>query len=273
MIFEEIDSTLQTHNITVDWNEIEETSESINDKWEDYGAYERNITRVQQRDLQKALENTYKNTIGKLLMEYGSLVEPLVENAEQVQDAVEVNPTCDNECGMRCFQPDTYDFFNSTWVYNFNQTCFHACGCQFKFESWNATQQDQLVNDIENLEDNLDAFEAYGARMSQTAQNILVPALERYNQRSADLQNEYLKTVRATAIEDLGCDSTCVNYCTNGYYVTFYDLSSCIDLCYCDGLESAINLDDGTYNMPQLVLYAKGSKQALSALYRNKNKF
>ncbi len=109
--------------------------------------------------------------------------------------------------------------------------------------------------------------------MAHNAEGIIVPALERFTARAQALQNEYLSTVRATAVIDLGCDEVCVNRCTNGYLYTFYDLSSCISQCYCAGIEDALTLDNGVYSLPQMTLYAKGSPAAMKSFYKLKSKF
>lgn len=100
-----------------------------------------------------------------------------------------------------------------------------------------------------------------------------MPALNRYENRSQEIMNEYLKTVRNTAVNDLGCNATCVNTCTNGHTVCFFELSQCLSQCTCANIDEVIRLEKGQYNYPQLMLYAKGSQRAINTFFKNMNKF
>jgi hypothetical protein len=224
-------------------------------------------------EIQTALQDTYKNTLGKLMMEYGTLVEPLLNHTEQMGDGLEFNGTCNDDCAIKCWVPERYDTFSDAWVFGYNTSCIQGCGCEFKFESYSSYDRAQFDSDAEFVEAEFQHLEQYGAKMAKDAENILVPALERYNQRASALQNEYVKTVRATAIYDLGCNEACVNQCTNFFYNDFFSMSDCLSHCYCTGIEGALQLEEGTYSVPEMVLYAKGNHQALKAFHSLKAKF
>jgi len=249
--------------------------EAVDDRWQAYEEYEANYNREQALEIQTALQDTYKNTLGKLMMEYGTLVDPLVNNTEKLGNGLDVvyNASCDSACAMQCWVPEKFDTYSEKWVFGYNATCFNGCGCQFNFQTYNKTERTKFNKNANNVEDDLEDIQKYVEQMNKDAQNIIVPALERYNERASALQNEYIKTVRATAIYDLGCNETCVNTCTNQYYYCFYQMSSCLSHCYCQSLESALQLEEGTYSMPEMVLYAKGNHQALKSFYSLKSKF
>jgi predicted nuclease with TOPRIM domain len=84
---EKADEILRQHNVTVDWakleEEVDEVSDAVSDiedRWEAYMEYEANYSQEQRKEIKTTLENTYKNTLGKLMMEYGTLVEPLLNH-------------------------------------------------------------------------------------------------------------------------------------------------------------------------------------------------
>lgn len=266
--------TWESYDLQVNWDEIEETAESIAKKWEDYSKFEKRINRENAKDLEKALGDAYKESVGKIVMEWGDLIAPLVDHVGEAFDNKTMRGVCDAECGVKCWRADKFDKKNNNWQYGFNVTCFKACGCEFKFDNKgqvsNETKRD-FQRAARNIEGDVAELLKYGEELAENARDKIIPALERYNNRTSQVMNEYLKTIRSTAINDLGCNSTCVNRCTNGYTTCFFELSSCISRCACANLDEVIRLDRGQYNYPSLMLYAKGNQRAINTFFRNKN--
>lgn len=268
-------SEWESFKIDIDWKEIQETADSIDKKWDAYEAYEKKWSMEQARDLKKALQNAYKDTVGKVSMEWGKLIEPLVDHVGEAFDNKNATGVCDAECAVKCWRPDRFDRVNRLWTYGFNNTCFtQGCGCEFKLSKKMSEQtKKEMAESGKKIEKDLAQLAKYGEELASEARDILVPALEKYAKNTATLQNEYLKTVRATAIQDLGCNAPCVNSCTSGYTTCFFALSSCISQCACAGLDEVIDLSHGSYNFPSLMLYAQGDARAINTFYRNKDLF
>lgn len=268
-------SEWESVKIDIDWKEIQETADSIDKKWDAYEKFEKKWTMEQARDLKIALQNAYKDTVGKVVMEWGTLVAPLVEHVGEAWDNKTAPGVCDAECAVKCWNPDRFDRVNKVWVYGFNATCFtNVCGCEFKFTKKMTEQAKKDFKESgKKIEKDVAQLLKYGNDLAEDARDILVPALEKYAKNTAVLQNEYLKTVRQTAIEDLGCNSACVNKCTNGYTTCFFAMSQCISQCTCAGLDEVIDLSHGSYNYPSLMLYAQGNSRAINTFYRNKDLF
>lgn len=265
-------SVWDSYEISVNWNEINETANSIAQKWDEYNKYEKKTSREAARDLARALEDTYKDSVGKIVMEWGETVGPLVDHVGEAFDNSTMKGNCDAECGVKCWDAKRFDTKSNNWQYGFNVTCFRACGCEFKLDKkQNNKTKEQFERAARKIENDLEDFVEYGQKVAKDAEKKIIPALDRYNNKTAQIMNEYLKTVRATAINDLGCNSTCVNRCTNGYTTCFFELSSCISQCTCANLDEVIHLEKGRYNYPQLMLYAKGSQRAINTFFRNKD--
>lgn len=204
-------------------------------------------------------------------MDYYDLMAPLVDHVGDAFDNSSMAGECEVSCGVKCWNERKFDKENSQWFFGFNRTCFRSCGCEFKVDK-KMTQKtkDELNRAGQLIEKDIAKLAQYGEKLAIEARNSLLPAVQKFTQKQNELKNEYLKTVRATAIQDLSCDAPCVNQCTNGYTTCFFELSSCLSTCNCDALEGSIDLSVGKRNAASLVLYAKGSVRALEALFENK---
>lgn len=264
----------ESYEIRVDWNEIEDTANSIAKKWDDYGKFEKKVNDERNKELKRALEDTYKEAVGKITMEWGDLVEPLVDHVGEAFDNKTMKGVCDAHCAVKCWNGKKFDTKNKNWQYGFDKACFSKCGCEFKLDKkpTNQTKKD-FENAAKKIEGDVAELLKFGEQVADEARDKLVPALEKYDKRSQEIIDEYLKTVRNTAVKDLGCDSTCVNKCTNGKTQCFFELNECLSKCTCAGLDEVIQLEKGKVNYPKLMLYAKGSQRAVNAFFRNIDKF
>lgn len=264
----------ESYDLQVNWDEVEDTAHSIAKKWEDYSKFEQKVNKERNKELKKALEDAYKESVGKIVIEWGDLVAPIVDHVGEAFDNKTKGGVCDAECAVKCWRANKFDSKNKNWQYGFNKTCFGNCGCEFKLDKkpTNETKRD-FERAARNIEGDISELLKYGEELAENARDKIVPALDRYNNRTSEIMNEYLRTVSSTAINDLGCNATCVNRCTNGRTTCFFQLSECISRCECANIDEVIRLEKGQYNYPQLMLYAKGNQRALNTFFRNMDKF
>ena len=89
------------------------------------------------KDIVKGVANAYKNTWGKMILEYGKTVGPVYRAYGDLIEEINVNPTCNETCAITCFKPSkVHDGVNANWTLGFKRSCFeNTCGCKFNIES------------------------------------------------------------------------------------------------------------------------------------------
>ena len=89
------------------------------------------------KDVLKGVANAYKNTWGKMIIEYGKTVAPIYRAYGDLIEEVNVNPTCNETCAITCFKPcKVDDGISANWTLGFKRSCFeNTCGCKFSFEA------------------------------------------------------------------------------------------------------------------------------------------
>jgi hypothetical protein len=79
--------------------------------------------------------------------------------------------------------------------------------------------------------------------------------------------------VRDVAINDLSCDASCANVCTNGQYVWMSEVSECLSSCNCDAFDDLVDFEyKGKFNYQQLVVYSQGNMKLWNLFKQNKNR-
>ena len=63
-------------------------------------------------DVLASVNEAYKNTAAKIIMEYGDKIAPVYESYGKLMDDVEVNDKCNTACGVKCFVPRYHDKIN-----------------------------------------------------------------------------------------------------------------------------------------------------------------
>ncbi len=81
----------------------------------------------------KALGDAYKNTVGKIILDYGKTVAPVYKTYGDLMEDVQVNKECNETCAIKCWKPSKADRVDIRYVLGFNRTCFNDCNCKFKF--------------------------------------------------------------------------------------------------------------------------------------------
>lgn len=259
--------TQAKYNATLQEQEAERMTNSVMQKFRQFGerAVKENSKEAEQ--LCKSLGDAYKNTVGKIILEYGNTIAPVYKAYGDLMGELQVNSACNETCAVKCWKPKKHEVINSQYILGFERTCFNACNCKFKFEtSFNTTAGQQKINNYNNAIDNL---EKQTNKLAQEAKSIVQPALDAFGDNAAKLQKDYLDTLKKSAIQDLGCDAKCVNVCTDSDYFEFWEVPACISDCKCTKVDSVLDISQGKYNLPQLALYADGNIEAWQLFKKN----
>jgi len=94
----------ESYDIQVNWDEVEDTANSIAKKWEDYSKFEQNVNNERNKELKKALEDAYKESVGKIVMEWADLVAPMVDHVGEAFDNKKKTGMCDASCAVKCWR-------------------------------------------------------------------------------------------------------------------------------------------------------------------------
>jgi hypothetical protein len=88
-------------------------------------------------DVSHGISNAYKNTWGKMIIDYGKTVSPINRAYGDLIEEINVNPTCNQTCAITCFKPLTVDDgITANWRLGFKRSCFeNTCGCKFNIKS------------------------------------------------------------------------------------------------------------------------------------------
>lgn len=160
---------VESVNITVDVGALEEMGNSIGKKWKDFERKFKNHTRKEAKEYEKAIVDAYKNTVGKIIMDFGDTVAPIIENAGELLEEVRVNKSCDMDCAVKCFKPKKADRITEKYVLGFNRECFGNCSCAFRFESWTPKQQEKAQKNAEQFDESIEDFIEFGRELAQEA--------------------------------------------------------------------------------------------------------
>ena len=209
-----------------------------------FGAHYISETSDERNELLSSLKDSWKNTAAKLILNFGKDMAPVAEEWADLMQYVQVNEDCDQECAMKCYNPQKRD------TLFFDQRCLGACKCQFKSATMNREYFDQkgknLTHDLDHLYEFLKDRKAVG-------QKILKPRVEAYLEKEKNLHDEFADMIRKHAIEGFGCDKRCINDCLNRKYITFFEIPKCVMHCPCK--QRILNLEGGRYNLQHLMEY------------------
>jgi vacuolar-type H+-ATPase subunit D/Vma8 len=87
-------------------------------------------------------------------------------------------------------------------------------------------------------------------------------SVNRFARAVENLGNEFTKSVKEAATSRLGCDSRCVNTCTNTDYFNFWEMADCLSSCSCSEIDKLVlDVKNATYSYPNLALYAGDNLQ------------
>jgi hypothetical protein len=217
-------------------------------------------------DVSHGLSNAYKNTWGKMIIEYGKTVGPIYRAYGDLIEEVNVNPTCNQTCAITCFKPcKVDDGMTANWTLGFKRSCFeNTCGCKFNIEAkMNTTQgKKEIDGKVKKLQESLNDYNKKVSNLEKEADKIINEGIKKFEKKAEKLQRDYYDELRTTAINELGCDSACVNTCTNANYFEFYEVPTCIAECKCSKIDGALDISTGKFTLSSLAMYADGDVEA-----------
>lgn len=224
-------------------------------------------------DVLKGVANAYKNTWGKMIIEYGKTVAPIYKAYGDLIEEVNVNPSCNETCAITCFKPSKVDDgVSANWTLGFKRSCFEkTCGCKFIFEAKMNTIQGRKVIDAKakKLQDAFENYNKQSNKLEKEAEQIIDNGIKKFEKRAEKLQRDYYDELRTTAIKELGCDQACVNTCTNANYFEFYEVPTCIAECKCSKVDGILDITGGKFSFSNLAMYADGDVDAWMTFKRN----
>lgn len=98
----------------------------------------------------------------------------------------------------------------------------------------------------------------------------IYPAVVEYQETLEKHRDEFAEYVRKQA-DVLGCDSQCIDDCTNYEYVTYWELPQCIKWCPCE--YGVIEITDGELDLHSLMQFSNKDKKAWSLFRKVQDKF
>ena len=194
------------YDVKVDWKKVDDMGNSISKKFDDFAKQAKKDLKNSTKELGKAVQDAYKNTAAKMIMDFGEYLGPILENTGDLLEEVSVADGCNSACAVKCWRPDRADRVNNQFTFGFNNTCFRACGCRFKFESWTQQQAKEAEQTAKNLDKNINDLAKFGQDLAKEAREKIVPALEKFGMKAAKVSEDYADTVKSAAIKDLGCN-------------------------------------------------------------------
>ena len=115
------------------------------------------------------------------------------------------------------------------------------------------------VNNLQNSTDNFtDFLNVQGQEFVQSVQ----PALQDYMVAEQQVYQDFATLVQNHAVNDFGCEPSCVSDCTNQDFINFREIPLCVSDCPCD--QQIVNITGGAYNYPQLMAYSEYNLEAWS---------
>ena len=116
-----------TNNVTVnyDLDQANDLSNSIFRVFQKLG-YKAGKTVVRgTEDVLRGVSDAYKNTLGKMIIDYGKTVAPIYRAYGDLLEEVSVNAGCNETCAITCFKPyKVNDGVNADWTLGFKRSCF-----------------------------------------------------------------------------------------------------------------------------------------------------
>jgi hypothetical protein len=244
-------------NVEINTKAIDALVEDVNEFAELYD----DTLKVETRQVARELANAYKNTAGKLILNFGSQIAPAGRETYKMLEYVQVNPTCNQTAAVDCL--GLYDGFRP------NVECLAAAGCQFKFETPASKRLIAVQGPIAEVA--VKNAEKFLQQLVRNETQRLGQAVGQYVQAQQQLTDEFAALVRKHAVDTFGCNAECVDSCLDNDYIAFHEVPQCAEYCPCTG--GNLVIAGGEYNYPALMQFNDGNKQAWSFFKKNQNFF
>jgi len=227
------------YNFTVDWDQAEQIAQNIGQEIDQFSKDYHNTVKNATKGVAKALEDAYKNTHSKMIMEMNGYLSDVYGDYADLLEAGQVNASCNEDCAVKCFNPKKLNVYNSNWTFGFNKTCFRRCGCEFLFESWTSADQKEFQNEVKEYQDSVNALNRFLGGLANEAKNILKPKIDAYAKAVSSLEDEFNQLV-VDVSADLGCDGSCTTSCASTYKNLEAKTNCIATRCNCDAVADLI---------------------------------
>ena len=263
----------ETVSVSYDADQARNISNSIFRVFQKLGNKAGNTIERGTEEVVQGICNAYKNTYGKIILDYGKTIAPIYQAYGDLLGELNVNAGCNETCAISCFKPGKVERgMNSEWTLGFRRSCFeNTCGCKFNIEAKMNTTQGRLEVDrkAQKLQDAVLNYTKQMKKLENEANQIIDEGIKKFETRVEKLQNDFYSELRTTAINELGCNSGCVNTCTNPLYFEFYEVPTCIAECKCSKLNASLKINEGKFSLSTLAMYADGDVDAWMVFKRN----
>ncbi len=100
------------------------------------------------------LDNAFKNTFAKMMLNYGKMYAPVFEDLAEVSGKVlkldgKKSNKCDQNCAVQCV--DSSQLGSGRIDRLFDLQCVNQCGCVFAFQTMTPKEQQKVEKDIQAL--------------------------------------------------------------------------------------------------------------------------
>ena len=170
----------KTDNITIKYDEkiAKNVSSSIFRVFQKLGRQAIRTVNYGVDDVRQGLQDAYKNTWGKMIIEYGKTVAPIFRASGDLIEEFNVNPTCNQTCAITCFKPNMVYGYGPQyeWTLGFERSCFEKkCGCKFSIEAkMNTTQgKKEIDGKVKKLSDSFDNLNNKVVKIENEAEFII----------------------------------------------------------------------------------------------------
>lgn len=212
-----------------------------------------NATYSERQNLTNALANAYTNSVGQLILNFGKTFVPVAKDWAQLAETTAVEPGCDYECALNlCISP--YEAGNPDFE------CMSTyCDCNFLITS---LPQREVQRRMSNYQHSTEHLENFLNEQGQEFVQSIQPAVQDYMIAEQQVYQDFADLVQTHAVNDFGCDATCVTDCTNQQFMNFREIPVCVAQCPCN--QQVLNITGGSYNYPSLMAYSQYNLQAWS---------
>jgi len=216
--------------------------ESIYNDAMKFGKLWLDTTQKEREDVRQALADAYENAAARMLMNFGKTVVPVVSSWADLASKMQVNPDCNQECAVKCF-----DFKMPHESLFFEPKCMEACKCSVELTPAAHEKGHEMIKS------NFTVLEDYAMMLHKNFTMAMKPSVDAYFVKAKTLHDDFGLLLKEHAVQDLGCDSQCIADCTNKEYISFFELPDCLRWCKCE--QNFLKIDDGRLNYASLIQF------------------
>lgn len=210
-----------SYNIKIDEKEIDELIEDF----EDFSDKYLHKTKKERKALMKKLNEAFRNTAAKMILNFGKIIPPVVQSWVEVMRHVQVNPECDQNKAVKCLNPmEGYE------TLYFNPRCLEKYNCHFEIED---IDPKNLRLKMDNVTRNYERVNRFFNSINVENMKKVRPSFDKYLEKASGLHEEFADLLKEHGAKILGCDESCIEDCLDTTFVTFWEIPMCVNNCAC----------------------------------------